>query len=86
MVPDEQLVAIDSPTWMIAAADDTIIDQQANTMHAHELIPGSIMSLYTDVTWNGYKFPGHFSWIYAARNDRSHDGIKLWKWMAGQRR
>ncbi|MGX1163157.1 putative peptidase [Arthrobacter sp. SLBN-100] len=86
MVPDEQLAAIDTPTWLITAADDTTIDPQANTVHAHELIPGSIMSLYEDVTWNGYRFPGHWSWIYAARNDPSHAGVKLWKWMAEQQR
>lgn len=86
MVTDEQLAAIDTPTWLISAADDTIIDPQANTVHAHELIPGSIMSLYENVTWNGYKFPGHFSWIYASHNDPSHNGIKLWQWMAQQQR
>ena len=55
-------------------------------MHAHEQIPGSIVSLYSNVTWNGYTFPGHWSWIYAARNDPSHAGIKLWQWMAQQHR
>ncbi|MEV4991540.1 prolyl oligopeptidase family serine peptidase [Pseudarthrobacter sp. LMD1-1-1.1] len=86
MVTDEQLAAINTPTWLITAADDPIIDPQANTVHAHELIPGSIMSLYENVTWNGYKFLGHFSWIYASHNDPSHNGIKLWRWMAQQHR
>jgi predicted peptidase len=86
MVPDEQLAAIETPTWLITAADDTTIDPQANTVHAHELIPGSIMSLYENVTWDGNRFPGHWSWIYAARNDPSHQGVDLWTWMAEQQR
>ncbi|WLQ07537.1 prolyl oligopeptidase family serine peptidase [Arthrobacter oryzae] len=86
MVPDAQLAAIDTPTWLITSADDTTVDPQANTVHAHELIPESIMSLYQNVTWDGYKFPGHWSWIYAARNDPSHQGASLWKWMAEQQR
>lgn len=85
MVPDEQLKAIDTPTWLITAANDTVVNAQANTVHAHELIDGSIMSLYDDVTWDGTEFHGHWSWIYAARNDPSHQGVKLWKWMAGQK-
>lgn len=86
LVPDEQLAAINTPTWLITAADDTTVDPQANTVHAHELISGSIMSLYDDVTWNGQRYPGHWSWIYAARNDPSHAGLRLWQWMAGQQR
>ncbi|TLM82668.1 hypothetical protein FDW83_11985 [Pseudarthrobacter sp. NamE2] len=86
MVSDEQLAAIETPTWLITAADDTTIDPQANTVHAHELIPGSIMSLYENVTWDGNRYPGHWSWIYAARNDPSHQGVDLWTWMAEQQR
>lgn len=86
MVSDAQLAAISTPTWLIAAANDKIIDAQANTVRAHELIDGSIMSLYDDVTWNGNTFDGHWSWIYAARNAPSHQGVKLWKWMAEQQR
>ncbi|MFC7455568.1 prolyl oligopeptidase family serine peptidase [Brachybacterium sp. GCM10030267] len=86
LVTDDELAAIDTPTWLIAAADDTTVDPQANTVHAHGLIPDSIMSLYDDVTWEGESYPGHFSWIYAARNDPSHQGTHLWEWMAAQRR
>jgi predicted peptidase len=86
LVPDAQLAAIDTPTWLITSADDTTVDPQANTVHAHELIPGSIMSLYQNVTWDGHNFPGHWSWIYPARNDPSHQGVSLWKWMAAQQR
>ncbi|WP_114856485.1 prolyl oligopeptidase family serine peptidase [Brachybacterium sp. YJGR34] len=84
LVTDEQLRAIATPTWLITSADDTTVDPVANTVHAHELIPGSIMSLYDTVTWEGVQYPGHFSWIYAARNDPSHAGRSLWEWMAAQ--
>lgn len=84
LVPDAELAAISTPTWLVAARDDTTVDPLANTVHAHDLIPGSVMSLYDDVTWDGYRFPGHWSWIYVARNDPSSQGTHLWQWMAAQ--
>ncbi|SNT47711.1 Predicted peptidase [Asanoa hainanensis] len=86
MVTDAELVAIDTPTWLVASRDDTTVPPELNTVHAHELIPGSIMSLYDTVTWDGYRFPGHWSWIYVARNDPQHDGTRVWQWMARHRR
>ena len=44
------------------------------------------MTLYEHVIWNGHQFPGHWSWIYVARNDPSIDGTHIWQWMAEQRR
>jgi hypothetical protein len=58
----------------------------ANTIHAHDLIPRSLMTLYDHVIWNGHQFPGHWSWIYVARNDPSINGTHIWQWMARQRR
>ncbi|MGO1975577.1 MAG: prolyl oligopeptidase family serine peptidase [Brachybacterium tyrofermentans] len=84
LVPDAELAAISTPTWLIAAANDGTVDPVANTVHAHELIDGSILSLYDTVTWEGVDYSGHFSWIYASRNDPSHDGMSLWEWMAAQ--
>ncbi|MEV4539673.1 PHB depolymerase family esterase [Asanoa sp. NPDC049518] len=86
MITDAELVAIDTPTWLVASRDDTTVPPEPNTVHAHELIPGSLMSLYDTVTWNGYRFPGHWSWIYVARNDPRQDGTRIWQWMAHQRR
>jgi predicted esterase len=86
LVPDAELTAISTPTWLVASRDDSTVDPQANTVHAHDLIPGSLMTLYDHVVWNGYRFPGHWSWIYVARNDPSTDGTRLWQWMARQRR
>ncbi|WP_306206422.1 prolyl oligopeptidase family serine peptidase [Actinoplanes sp. RD1] len=85
-IPDADLARISTPTWLVASRDDDTVDPIANTVHAHDLIPRSILSLYDTVTWNGYRFPGHWSWIYVARNDPRHRGQRLWQWMARQRR
>jgi poly(3-hydroxybutyrate) depolymerase len=86
MITDAQLREIDTPTWLVASRDDTTVPPEANTVHAHDLIPGSLMTLYDHVIWNGYQFPGHWSWIYVARNDPSVNGTHIWQWMAQQRR
>jgi predicted peptidase len=86
LVPDAELAEISTPTWLVASRDDTTVNPQANTVHAHDLIPGAQMTLYDHVIWNGYQFPGHWSWIYVARNDPSVEGTHIWQWMAHQRR
>jgi predicted peptidase len=86
IVTDAELSRIDTPTWLVASRDDPTVPPEANTVHAHELIPGSLMTLYDHVIWNGHQFNGHWSWIYVARNDPSIDGTHLWQWMAQQRR
>ena len=58
---------------------------EPNTIHAHDLIPGSLMTLYDHVIWNGHQFNGHWSWIYVARNDPTINGTHIWQWMADQR-
>jgi predicted esterase len=85
MITDAELAAIRTPTWLVASLDDTTVDPQANTVHAHELIPRSQATLYEHVIWEGYQFPGHWSWIYVARNDPSSRGQHIWQWMARQR-
>ncbi|GAA2280100.1 hypothetical protein GCM10010145_60130 [Streptomyces ruber] len=86
LIPDSELAGISTPSWLVASRDDTTVDPQANTAHAHGLIPRSLMTLYDRVVWNGHQFAGHWSWIYVARNDPSIDGTHIWQWMAGQRR
>jgi predicted esterase len=85
MITDAELRNIHTPTWLVASRDDDTVPPEPNTVHAHDLIPGSLMSLYDHVIWNGYQFPGHWSWIYVARNDPSIDGTHIWQWMARQR-
>lgn len=48
---------------------------EADTVHAHDLIPGSLLSLYNHVIWNGHQFPGP-----------SIAGTHIWAWMTRQRR
>jgi predicted peptidase len=86
LITDAELRRINTPTWLVASLDDTTVPPQPNTIHAHDLIPGSLMTLYDHVIWNGYQFPGHWSWIYVARNDPSINGTHIWQWMAQQRR
>lgn len=85
-VSDDQLTGMTTPTWLVAAANDTTLDPEDNTVYAHERIDGSIMSMYDGVTWDGNTFPGHWSWIYVARNDPHHDGTSIWEWMSAARR
>jgi predicted peptidase len=86
LITDAELTHIHTPTWLVASRDDPTVPPQANTVHAHELIPGSLMSLYEHVIWNGYQFAGHWSWIYVARNDPSVNGTHIWQWMSQQHR
>ncbi len=86
VITDAELRSIRTPTWLVTSRDDDVVPPEPNTVHAHELIPGSLLTLYDNVTWNGYRFPGHWSWIYVARNDPSINGTHIWQWMAQQRR
>jgi len=86
LITDTELTQIDTPTWLVASRDDTTIPPEPNTVHAHELIPDSLMTLYDHVIWNGHQFAGHWSWIYVARNDPSNNRTHIWQWMSHQRR
>ncbi|SEF24068.1 Esterase PHB depolymerase [Amycolatopsis pretoriensis] len=86
LIPDAELTAIRTPTWLVASADDDTVDPRANSVHAHDLIPRSTLTLYDHVVRNGHQFPGHWSWIYVARNDPSDRGTHVWQWMARRRR
>jgi predicted peptidase len=86
LISDAELQRINTPTWLVASRDDDTVPPETNTIHAHDLIPRSLMTLYDHVMWNGYQFPGHWSWIYVARNDPSINGTHIWQWMARQRR
>ncbi|MFF5076523.1 prolyl oligopeptidase family serine peptidase [Actinoplanes sp. NPDC000266] len=86
LIPDAELAAITTPTWLVTSLDDNTVDPVANTVHAHDLIPRSRVTLYDNVIWNGHQFPGHWSWIYVARNDPSINGLHIWQWMSRQYR
>nr|WP_221375067.1 prolyl oligopeptidase family serine peptidase [Actinoplanes polyasparticus] len=84
-ITDAELQAITTPTWLVTSRDDTTVPPEPNTVHAHDLIPGSLLTLYDNVTWDGHRFAGHWSWIYVARNDPRQNGLTVWQWMARQR-
>ena len=84
LVADADLARITTPTWLVASLDDTTVDPRANTVHAHDLIPGALLTLYDRVVWDGVQYYGHWSWIYVAHNDPVVDGLHLWQWMARQ--
>lgn len=86
LISDAELRAIRTPTWLVTSRDDDTVPPEPNTLHAHDLIPGALLSLYDTVVWNGYRFPGHWSWIYVARNDPEYRGTHVWQWMARQHR
>jgi hypothetical protein len=85
MITDPELRRITTPTWLVTSLDDTTVPPQPNTVHAHDLIAGSQLTLYDQVVRDGHRFPGHWSWIYVARNDPSIGGERIWQWMARQR-
>jgi predicted esterase len=85
VITDAELRGIRTPTWLVASRDDDTVPPQANTVHAHDLIPRSLVSLYDHVIYDGHQFPGHWSWIYVARNDPSVHGTHIWQWMAHRR-
>jgi predicted esterase len=85
LITDAELTGITTPTWLVTSLDDATVPPVPNTVRARDLIPGAVATLYENVTWNGYKFPGHWSWIYVARNDPRIDGTRIWQWMADQR-
>jgi predicted esterase len=84
MIPDAELARITTPTWLVASLDDDTVNPQDNTIHAGQVIPRARVSLYDHVIRNGHQFPGHWSWIYVARNDPSIHGTHIWQWMARQ--
>ena len=86
VISEAELRAVETPTWLVTSLDDETVPPEPNTVRAAELIPDALVTLYDDVTWKGTKFPGHWSWIYMARDDPRQNGVSIWEWMARQRR
>ncbi len=84
---DEELIRVRStPTWLVASKDDTTLPYLPNSGRVKALVPEARTSFYDHVIWDGYQFPGHWSWIYVAHNDPSHQGEHVWQWMSAARR
>ncbi len=88
MLTDAQILRLRStPTWFVHATNDPVVDYQATTGRAVRLLGNARLTAYPNVVWNGHEFPGHWSWIYVARNDpQTASGVTIWEWMAKQRR
>jgi predicted peptidase len=85
MISDAQLAAITTPTWVVQSKDDPVLPFAVNGQHMAATIPGSLLTAYDNVTWDGVTYNGHWSWIYVARNDPKTDsGLHIWQWMAKQ--
>jgi predicted peptidase len=85
VLTNAQLKSITTPSWLVCAASDTTVPPVDNSIPAHALIRGSILTEYPTVTWNGITYVGHWSWIYVARNDPQYHGQHIWQWMASKR-
>ncbi len=87
MISDAQLASIKTPTWVVQSKDDPVLPFPVNGQHMAATIPGSLLTAYDNVTWDGVTYNGHWSWIYVARNDpRTGSGLHIWQWMAKQHR
>ena len=85
MISDAELASVRTPTWVVQAKSDDVVPFEANGKHMAETIPYALLSAYADVTYGGVTYPGHWSWIYVARNDPTNaKGQHIWQWMAKQ--
>lgn len=46
MITDAELRGIRTPTWLVTSRDDDTTPPVPDTGHAHDLIPGSLTTLY----------------------------------------
>lgn len=88
VLTDSQLRRVRStPTWIVYATNDPVVDPVANGQHMAQVIGNAQVSAYPRVVRDGHEYDGHWTWIYAARNDpKTAGGTSLWEWMADQRR
>jgi predicted peptidase len=85
VLTDAQLKSIRTPSWLVCAKSDTTVPPVDNSEIAAKLIPGAIFTEFDTVTKNGITYPGHWSWIYVARNDPQYHGQHVWQWMASKK-
>ena len=82
---DEELLTLkDNNIWLVHAMNDTSVDPTETSDRLHALIPSSIYTVYDTVTVDGIDYPGHWSWIYVARNMPTYNGQSIFQWMANK--
>ena len=89
------------PLWFTRAKDDDTIKMEKydgatvsrlRKLHhkdLHYVVYDDVRDLsgvYKDKKGNPYRFDGHASWIYVLNDDVEDEGVKLFAWLASQRR
>ena len=89
------------PLWFTRAKDDETIKMEKHDgatvsrlrklrpEDLHYVVYDSVLDLsgaYKDKKGNPYRFDGHASWIYVLNDDVEDAGVKLFAWLASQRR
>ncbi len=83
---DDQIKSLSSQhLWLIQAKNDTtVLEKDAAARMKSLLGDSAIYTPYDNVTVDGVVYPGHWSWIYTARNMPTYNGVKLFTWTAAQ--
>lgn len=80
----------EKPIWFTYAKNDTTVNPSKNTVPTFERLEEAgakdlHLSAYDDVNWEGFSFPGHYSWIYVLNDDaKDENGTKLFDWLASR--
>lgn len=76
------------PFWFTYAKNDTTVNPNKHTILTFERLEEAgakdlHLSVYDDVEWEGFSFPGHYSWIYVLNDDaKDENGTRLFDWLA----
>lgn len=73
--------------WLIQSKDDTTVLEKDCAGRIKTLLGDKVIyTPYDSVTADGVKYPGHWSWIYTARNMPSYNNTSVFNWTAAQKR
>lgn len=85
----EYLRVKESPIWLIHAKNDPTIEMNCTSKPVYDTLKpygNCLLTEFENVLVDRVEYPGHCSWIYAARNiPRNENGESLWAWMAKQK-
>ena len=77
-ITDEEIKAINIPTWVIQAKDDTTVKYEESALRVYNLLKDKGAILTT------YETGGHSSWIHTAKNEPENNGEHVWQWTSKQ--
>lgn len=75
----------DQNIWLVQSKDDTTVLEKDCAGRMAALLDNAIYTPYETVTVDGVAYPGHWSWIYTARNMPTYNGQTLFEWTANQK-